>query len=182
MFSKYLLIALALSIAALSTMTWLYLGKRDELAVAKVAMERQITETQKAIQEIENIKAQHALQLQLSAAHLKEKQRDNTQLRKESANVRNSLSTLEEALIREPERAGRVSSYLFARGLRDISKHSGSTQADRKIAVPKPAKARPRGPAEGGVGADQGVGEEEGASRKPAVHPASRLREPAGVQ
>jgi len=154
----------------------------QDVAELKVLYASQQAETQKVINDLNSVKLEHMRQITEATAQLKERQRDVTALRKQTQTIRNTTSSLEAALKREPERAGRAVTYLNARGLREICRASGGTAADCKISLPKSTTARPRAPSKSGGGTDSVLDSQEVSDGKPAVHPQSRLGEHESVQ
>jgi TolA-binding protein len=179
--TKYLLIAVAVLTVLLGAATKWAFYERDAKHEAVMALASQKVETQKAVKQTLELRLEHQTQLRSMEIQLKERQRDLTQLRKETRRVQDSEGSLRKALDREPERTGRVATYLFARGLRDISKYSGSSPEDRKITLPQSTPPRPGSASRNNVEAAPGLGGGENPGGKPPVHPLSRLDRPPGV-
>ncbi len=175
-------ILLAIALAALTGAGALLKSSWEQNAKLEIQYINQQAETQKAISDLNSVKLLHLEQITEMSAELKERQRDVTDLRKQSQTIRGSSNRLEQALKREPVRAGRVTTILNARGLRDICRASGGTAADCKISLLKPAKARSSDTAAGGSGADPVLGNQTNTTGKPSVHPKSRLGEHESFQ
>ena len=153
MITKILLGAMAVLVLGLTVTGWLLKTAWSDVARLEGLYSSQRAETQKAINANQELRITHAAQIATAQAHLAERGRDNARLRRDTQQIREANNTLAQALKRSPDRAAGVVSYLYARGMRDIAKHSGLSQSDRKIGVSKPAKAGRSGATENRVGA-----------------------------
>lgn len=151
--SQYLLIAIAVLVALLAATGALLKSSWETNAQLELQYAAQQAETQKAIQQINDIKLEHQNQIHAMDNQLEDIRRAKTELTKNNKRIQATTSTLEKALKREPIRAGRAATYLNARGLRDLCRASGGTAADCKISLPKPPAAKPSNPASSRDGA-----------------------------
>lgn len=173
MLTKILLgVMAALAFGLIVTGTMLKAAWQD-VSELETKYDQQRSETQKVIADLNNVKLEHMRQITEAAAVARARSRDNAQLRRQTQDLRQTQDSLSAALEREPARTERVANYLFARGMRDVCRASGGSQADCKISLPKPAKAGSGDPPKAKL---------EEPPRPAAMHPASRLRELQGVQ
>mgnify|MGYP003668884649 CR=1 FL=1 len=161
MITKILFATVVVLVVLLTVSGSLLKNAWEDVAELEMLYKSQQAETAKAIAQIEDLKVQHAAQNVKSAAHLLERQRDNTDLKRERKTLQETASALQKALAREPVRAGRVTTYLYARGMRDVCRNSGGTAADCKIILSKSPKTRPSNPAKSSDGADPVLGTKE---------------------
>lgn len=142
--TQYLLIAIAILVALLAATGALLKSSWETNAQLELQYAAQQAETQKAIEQTVKLRLDHQNQIHAMDNQLKDNRRETAELNKSSKRIQATTSTLEKALEREPSQSGRVITYLNARGMREISAASGSTPEQRKITVPKPAKADTR--------------------------------------
>jgi len=138
--SKYLLITIAVLMLLLTGSGYLLKKSYEEIGELSIALEHQKAETVKAIQEIENIKAQHALQIDLMNAHLNKEREDNVRYSKQIRTLEQTAKTSKAAALKEPERYGRISTYTNRRGMRNVCRISGGSPETCEIKIPKSAK------------------------------------------
>ena len=162
--TKYLLIALFIAGLAIAGLTRVWLDARDDLAVKEVELAMQRSETEKAIAEIRNIKAQHIVQNQVAALHLDNQRIISDGYRKRVSDLQATAKTSKAAAIKDPERYGRIATYTDRRMYREVCRTSGGSKADCKISVPKSTKAPKRPPSAANVGNNDGV-DNKGAAR-----------------
>tara|TARA_R110002110_G_scaffold30634_3_gene108386 strand:+ start:206 stop:646 length:441 start_codon:yes stop_codon:yes gene_type:complete len=141
MFRIYIIAGLAMAVLGLG---WGLKTSLEKNAVLESKYEAQQAETQKAINQINALKIDHATQIARSTEYFNQAREKNTALKKEIINVRNTSDSLKAALLREPTRTGRVTTILDARSLREICRASGGTKTDCKISLPKPPASKPR--------------------------------------
>ena len=144
MFRIYIIAGLAMAVLAIG---WALKTSLEKNAVLESKYEAQQAETQKAINQINALKIDHATQVARSTEYFKQASEKNTALKKEIKNVRNTSDSLKAALLREPTRTGRVTTILDARSLREICRASGGTKTDCKISLPKSSASKPDSPA-----------------------------------
>lgn len=137
--TKYLLIAIGVLSLLLAISGTLLKEAWEENAKIERQLEYQAEETRKANKEIENLKVLHAEQITKQRMLAEENQRDAVELRQRLKAVQELRSTTGRAALEEPERFGRIATFRLRRGLRDVCRSSGGTQADCKIEIPKPS-------------------------------------------
>ena len=147
---------------------------------ARYAVQR--AETKMAVAQIADLRVQHARQIEASKAAQQAWSKERVALTASNQRLRARTDSLEAALAREPERAGRAGSYLFYRGLREICRSSGADAAACKAGLPRSSKTRRRSPASTGVGAAGSVGGKEREGKRPDLPSGAGLGEPSGVQ
>jgi len=145
-------ILLVIALTALAASGALLKAAWQDVAELEAKYAQQQAETQKTIKQISDLKLKHQQQIHAMDNQLKDRNREMVALRKQSNAIRSTSSTLQKALAEEPVRAGRATTYLWARGMREICRSGGGTAADCKIKLPKSPKAKPRNPAKGGDG------------------------------
>jgi len=155
--TKFLLIAIAVLTLLLSISGYLLKQSYEEVGELKIKVEIQRAETEKAIAEINSIKEQHKLQLQLSATHLENERKDNARFTKQIRELQNTASTSKAAAIKEPERYGAVATYSDRRGMRGACRASGGSPKTCAITIPKSAKAKSRPAVQPNVQDNDGV-------------------------
>lgn len=158
-------ILLVVTLAALAASGALLKAAWQDVAELEAKYAQQQAETQKAIKQISDLKLEHQQQIHAMDNQLKDRNREMVALRKQSNAIRNTSNSLQQALAQEPVRAGRASTYLYLRGMRDICRSGGGTAKDCKIKLPKSSAAKPRNPADSRVRAPAVLGSKEGASR-----------------
>ena len=139
-------ILLVIALAALAASGALLKSAWQDVAELEAKYAQQQAETQKAIQQISDMKMEHQRQMHAMDNQLKDRNREMATLRKQSNAIRSTSTTLQKALAENPVRAGRATTYLWARGLRDICRAGGGSPSDCKIHLPKSPKAKPRNP------------------------------------
>lgn len=137
-------ILLVVALAALAASGALLKSAWQDVAELEAKYAQQQAETQKAIKQISELKLEHQQQIHAMDNQLKDRNREMAALRKQSNAIRSTSTTLQKALEKEPVRAGLATTYLWARGLREICRHGGGTAQDCKIKLPKSPKAKPR--------------------------------------
>jgi len=135
-------ILLVIALSALAASGAMLKSAWQDVAEAEAKYAQQQAETQKAIKQITDMKLAHQRQMHEMDNQLKDNNRQMVELRKQSNAIRNTSNTLQKALEKEPVRAGRVTTYLWARGLRDTCRASGGSPSDCKIYIPKSPKAK----------------------------------------
>jgi chromosome segregation ATPase len=137
---------LVVALAALAASGALLKSAWQEVAELEGKYAQQQAETQKAIKQISDLKMEHQKQIHAMDNQLKDRNREMAALRKQSNAIRSTSTTLQKALSENPIRAGRATTYLWARGLREICRSSKGSASDCKIHLPKSPKAKPRNP------------------------------------
>ena len=135
-------ILLMVALAALAGSGALLKSAWQDVAELKEKYSLQQAETQKAIKQISSLKLEHQKQIHAMDNQLKDNNRQMVELRKQSNAIRNTSTSLQKALEEQPVRAGRITTYLFARGMREICRSSSGTSTDCKISLPKPPKTQ----------------------------------------
>ena len=136
-------ILLVVALAALAASGALLKSAWQDVAELKAKYAQQQAETQKAIQQISDLKLEHQQQIHAMDNQLKDRNREMVALRKQSNAIRSTTDRLQKALEKEPVRAGRAATYLYLRGMRDICRAGGGSPADCKIKLSKPPTAKP---------------------------------------
>ena len=139
-------ILLVVALSALAASGALLKSAWQDVAELEAKYTQQQAETQKAIKQISDMKMEHQRQMHAMDNQLKDRNREMATLRKQSNAIRSTSTTLQKALEKEPVRAGRATTYLWARGLREICRSSKGSASDCKIHIPKSPKAKPRNP------------------------------------
>jgi len=139
--TKYLLIAIFFLSIALAGVGKLYLWKVEELGALEVQYERQRGETQKAIAQINGLKATHLEQIAKFDLLQEWKGSEDVRYQKEIRKLHEQKQTSDEAAQNYPKRFGRIATFNFRRGLRDVCRAGGGSAADCKIEIPKSTKA-----------------------------------------
>ena len=137
-------ILLVVALAALAASGALLKSAWQDVAELEAKYAQQQAETQKAIKQISDLKLEHQQQIHAMDNQLKDRNREMVALRKQSNAIRSTSTTLQKALEKEPVRAGRATTYLYLRGMRDICRSGGGTAQDCKIKLPKSPKAKSR--------------------------------------
>ena len=140
-------ILLVIALSALAASGAMLKSAWQDVAEAEAKYAQQQAETQKAIKQITDMKIEHQKQIHAMDNQLKDNNRQMVELRKQSNAIRNTSNTLQKALEKEPVRAGRATTYLYLRGMRDICRSGGGTAQDCKIKLPKSPKAKSSNPA-----------------------------------
>ena len=143
-------ILLVIALSALAASGAMLKSAWQDVAEAEAKYAQQQAETQKAIKQITDMKIEHQKQIHAMDNQLKDNNRQMVELRKQSNAIRNTSNTLQKALEKEPVRAGRATTYLWLRGLREICRSGGGSIRDCKIFLPKPPKAHPRNSSQSG--------------------------------
>lgn len=138
--TKYFLMIIFVMGVLLAGSGYLLKESYEKNGKLSIALEHQKAETVKAIQEIENIKAQHALQIDLMNAHLSKEREDNARYAKQIRSLQQTAKTSKAAALKEPERYGRIATYSGRRGMRNVCRASGGSPKTCKIKIPKSAK------------------------------------------
>tara|TARA_R100001198_G_scaffold11969_1_gene5106 strand:+ start:370 stop:873 length:504 start_codon:yes stop_codon:yes gene_type:complete len=158
-------ILLVVALAALAASGALLKSAWQDVAELEAKYAQQQAETQKAIKQISDLKMEHQRQMHAMDNQLKDRNREMAALRKQSNAIRSTSTTLQKALAENPVRAGRATTYLWARGLRDICRAGGGSASDCKIHLPKSPKAKPRNPPKGGSRPPAVLGTEKNSAR-----------------
>ena len=140
-------ILLVIALSALAGSGAMLKSAWQDVAEAEAKYAQQQTETRKVITQLSEMKLEHQRQMHAMDNQLKDRNREMLALRKQSNAIRNTSNTLQKALEKEPVRAGRATTYLWARGLRDTCRASGGSPSDCKIYIPKSPKAKSSNPA-----------------------------------
>ena len=160
-----LMVALAALAGSLLKSAW------QDVAELKEKYSLQQAETQKAIKQISNLKLEHQKQIHAMDNQLKDNNRQMVELRKQSNAIRNTSTSLQKALEEQPVRSGRITSYLYARGLRDTCRASGGSSSDCKIYIPKSPKAKSSNSPKSGDSTPRILEPKESSERKTSVPP-----------
>ena len=158
-------ILLVVALAALAASGALLKSAWQDVAELEAKYAQQQAETQKAIKQISDLKLEHQQQIHAMDNQLKDRNREMAALRKQSNAIRSTSTTLQKALEKEPVRAGRATTYLYLRGMRDICRSGGGTAQDCKIKLPKSPKAKPRHSTTSRVRAAPVLGNKKGSTR-----------------
>ena len=164
-------ILLVVTLAALAASGALLKAAWQDVAELEAQYAQQRAETQKTIDQMNTLKLEHQQQIHSMDNQLKDRNREMVALRKQSNAIRSTTTTLQKALEREPVRAGRATTYLYARGLREICRNGGGTAADCKIKLSKSPKAKPNNPPQSRVRTPQILEPKEGAGGETVVRP-----------
>lgn len=143
MLIKAAAIAILLLSIALAGAGYLLRQAYLDLGEVEQRYETQRQETKKALAQITDLKVRHARQVEQAKTAQAEWRAERGQLNARNQRLRAQSDRLETALEREPVRAGRVASYLYGRGMREICRASGGSKADCRITIPA---ARPKEP------------------------------------
>jgi hypothetical protein len=137
--TKYLFIAIFFLTLALAGLGKLYLWKVEELGALNVQYEHQRGETAKAIAQYEGAVALHEMQIEKYTLLNEERQKDEIRYQRDVARITGLLESTQAAALKEPERFGRIATYNFRRGLRQVCRSGGGSRDDCAIDIPKPA-------------------------------------------
>jgi TolA-binding protein len=164
-------ILLMVALAALAGSGALLKSAWQDVAELKEKYSLQRAETQKAIKQISNLKLEHQKQIHAMDNQLKDNNRQMVELRKQSNAIRNTSTSLQKALEEQPVRAGRITSYLYARGMREICRASSGTSTDCKISLPKSPKTKRNSTTTGGNSPPRVLEPKENPKRKTGLPP-----------
>ena len=164
-------ILLMVALAALAGSGALLKSAWQDVAELKEKYSLQQVETQKAIKQISNLKLEHQKQIHAMDNQLKDNNRKMVELRKQSNAIRNTSTNLQKALEEQPVRAGRITTYLFARGMRERCRASSGTSTDCEISLPKSSKTKRNNSTKNGNSPPRILESKESSERKTSVPP-----------
>jgi len=156
--TTYLMIALAILIAALGVLGKLYTAKLEEFGRLEATYEVQRGETKKALAIADGLRLQHVAQVEKFKVLQDWKGAEDVRYRKQIRRLEERRDTSVEAAAKFPERFSRIATYNLRRGMRDVCRAGGGSPADCKIEIPKSPASKP-GPADqSDTGNNAGVG------------------------
>ena len=164
-------ILLVIALSALAASGAMLKSAWQDVAEAEAKYAQQQAETQKAIKQITDMKIEHQKQIHAMDNQLKDNNRQMVELRKQSNAIRNTSTNLQKALEEQPVRAGRITTYLFARGMREICRASSGTSTDCKIKLPKSAKTKRNSAAKSRNSTPRILESKKGSKRKTSAPP-----------
>jgi hypothetical protein len=115
----------------------------EDLGSIEARYEAQRQETIEANRTIDRLQLDHERQLHALKLRETESKHEAARLRKETRNIREKSSGLERAIKEQPGRAGRVTSYLVRRGMREVCRASGGDKDQCRVEIPQSATPGP---------------------------------------
>lgn len=140
---KVMGIAIAIMTLLLAGSGWVIKNQIETIKELEIQYELQREETAKANATIDEQQRQHEQQLADMRDFMEDQRNEITELRSRTVKLRSTQDSLTRALTEQPVRAGRTTTILDARSLRDICRASGGSPAECRITLPEPSSPSP---------------------------------------